>query len=64
LRTGSIPVVAICFVPASLGLLVGVAVVQAVFGSVHAITLAFGATLLGESVDYPELPADLRERAC
>ena len=49
----SIPVVAICFVPASLGLLVGVAVVQAVFGSVHAITLAFGATLLGESVDYP-----------
>ena len=49
----SIPVVAICFVPASLGLLVGVAVVQAVFGSVHAITFAFGATLLGEAVDYP-----------
>jgi predicted exporter len=49
----SIPVVAVCFVPAMVGLLVGVAVVQAVFGSVHAITLAFGATLLGESVDYP-----------
>ena len=49
----SLPVVAICFVPAALGLLAGVAVVQAAFGSVHAITLAFGATLLGEAVDYP-----------
>ena len=49
----SLPVVAISFVPASLGLLAGAAAVQAAFGSVHAITLAFGATLLGESVDYP-----------
>jgi predicted exporter len=49
----SIPVVAICFLPAMLGLLAGVAAVQAAFGSVHAITFAFGATLLGEAVDYP-----------
>ena len=49
----SLPIVAICFVPASLGLLAGTAAVQAAFGSVHAITFAFGATLLGESVDYP-----------
>ncbi|MEO8485924.1 MAG: hypothetical protein ABI585_06240 [Betaproteobacteria bacterium] len=49
----SLPVVAIAIVAAALGLVAGVAVVQAVFGSVHAITLAFGATLLGEAVDYP-----------
>ncbi len=39
--------------PTALGLLAGVLVVQAVFGSVHAITLGFAATLIGESVDYP-----------
>jgi predicted exporter len=68
----SLPVVAICFVPAALGLLLGVTVVQAAFGSVHAITFAFGATLLGEAVDYPSylltsgagtLSADERRRA-
>jgi predicted exporter len=39
--------------PVSLGLLGGVLVVQALFGSVHAITLGFAATLIGEAVDYP-----------
>ena len=34
-------------------MLVGVAVVQLVFGFVHGITLGFGATLIGEAVDYP-----------
>jgi predicted exporter len=39
--------------PVALGLLAGVLAVQLVFGSVHAITLGFGATLVGEAVDYP-----------
>lgn len=39
--------------PVAFGLLIGVLVVQALFGSVHAITLGFAATLVGEAVDYP-----------
>jgi predicted exporter len=45
--------VALVLAPTALGLLAGVIVVQALFGSVHAITLGFAATLVGESVDYP-----------
>lgn len=44
---------ALAFVPVASGLLVGVASVSLVFGGVHGITLAFGATLIGEAVDYP-----------
>ncbi|MCE3223871.1 MAG: conserved rane protein of unknown function [Nitrospira sp.] len=39
--------------PVVTGLLVGVAAVHLVFGFVHGITLGFGATLIGEAVDYP-----------
>ncbi|MBA2487197.1 MAG: MMPL family transporter [Nitrospira sp.] len=39
--------------PVLTGLLVGVATVQLVFGFVHGITLGFGATLIGEAIDYP-----------
>ncbi|HXC38389.1 MAG TPA: MMPL family transporter [Burkholderiales bacterium] len=39
--------------PVAFGLLLGMLLVQAVFGSVHALTVAFAATLLGEAVDYP-----------
>ncbi|QJR15724.1 MMPL family transporter [Usitatibacter palustris] len=39
--------------PVALGISAGVLAVQAGFGSVHAITLGFGATLVGEAVDYP-----------
>lgn len=39
--------------PVLSGLLVGVAVVSLAFGFVHGITLGFGATLIGEAVDYP-----------
>lgn len=39
--------------PVLTGLLVGVAAVQTWFGFVHGITLGFGATLIGEAVDYP-----------
>ena len=49
----SVPIVVLCFLPAATGLLVGVVAVGAWFGTVHGITLGFGATLLGEAVDYP-----------
>lgn len=39
--------------PVMTGLLFGISAVNLIFGSVHGITLAFGATLIGESVDYP-----------
>ncbi|MFZ3324223.1 MAG: MMPL family transporter [Usitatibacter sp.] len=45
--------VALVLTPTAFGLLAGVLVVQAFFGSVHAITLGFAATLIGEAVDYP-----------
>ena len=51
----SFSAVALCAVPALLGWLAGVAAVDVAFGGVHGITLAFGATLLGEAVDYPSL---------
>jgi predicted exporter len=46
-------VVLVCIVPALSGLLAGIVAVDLGFGSVHAIALGFGATLLGEAVDYP-----------
>ena len=49
----SIGLTMLAFVPVASGLLIGVAVVSLVFGGVHGITLAFGATLIGEAVDYP-----------
>jgi predicted exporter len=45
--------VALCFVPVASGIVVGIAAVSLAFGNVHAITLGFGATLIGEAVDYP-----------
>ena len=45
--------VALVLTPVTFGLLIGVLVVQALFGSVHGITLGFAATLIGEAVDYP-----------
>jgi predicted exporter len=38
--------------PAASGATAGVAAVSLAFGSVHGVTLGFGATLLGEGVDY------------
>ncbi len=38
--------------PVATGALVGIAAVALVFGTVHGITLGFGVTLIGESVDY------------
>ena len=45
--------VVLVIIPVAFGLLIGVLVVNGVFGSVHAITLGFAATLIGEAVDYP-----------
>ena len=45
--------VALSALPVLTGLLVGIAAVGALFGTVHGITLAFGATVIGEAVDYP-----------
>lgn len=45
--------VALSALPVLTGLVTGVAAVSLVFGSVHGLTLAFGATLIGEAVDYP-----------
>ena len=38
--------------PVASGVLAGVAAVSLGFGSVHGVTLGFGATLIGEAVDY------------
>ena len=38
--------------PVASGALVGIAAVSLGFGNVHGLTLAFGTTLIGESVDY------------
>lgn len=48
----SVPLVLLAFVPVATGALAGVAAVAAAVGTVHAITLGFGITLIGEAVDY------------
>jgi len=45
-------VLALAFVPVLSGAVVGIAAVSLVFRTVHGITLGFGATLIGEAVDY------------
>jgi len=45
--------VALSALPVLTGLVVGVAAVGTLFGTVHGITLAFGVTVIGEAVDYP-----------
>ena len=48
----SLRVLVLAFVPVVSGAVVGVAAVGVVFRTVHGITLGFGATLIGEAVDY------------
>ena len=48
----SLRVLALTLVPVASGALAGIAAVSLVFGSVHGVTLGFGATLIGEAVDY------------
>ncbi len=49
---GSVRALGVALLPVATGVLVGIASVGLVFGSVHAITLGFGTTLIGEAVDY------------
>ncbi|MES2562610.1 MAG: MMPL family transporter, partial [Pseudomonadota bacterium] len=48
----SVTVLTLGLLPVASGALAGVAAVSAGFGSVHGITLGFGATLIGEGADY------------
>jgi predicted exporter len=48
----SVRVVGLMLLPVLSGVLAGIAAVGVAFGSVHGVTLGFGATLLGEGVDY------------
>ena len=48
----SLPALGLGLLPVATGALVGVAAVAIGFGAVHGITLGFGITLIGESVDY------------
>jgi predicted exporter len=48
----SVPALVLGLVPVASGALAGIAAVALGFGSVHGITLGFGVTLIGESVDY------------
>jgi len=48
----SLPALALGLTPVASGALIGIAAVALGFGAVHGITLGFGITLIGESVDY------------
>lgn len=52
LAFGSLPALAVAALPVATGVVCGIAAVAAGFGTVHGMTLGFGATLIGESVDY------------
>ncbi len=64
-------ILVLAFVPVVTGALAGVAAVGVAFSAVHGITLGFGATLIGEAVDYavylltqtaPDAPVDATMR--
>jgi predicted exporter len=48
----SLPALALGLAPVASGAVIGIAAVALGFGVVHGITLGFGITLIGESVDY------------
>jgi predicted exporter len=48
----SLPALILGLLPVASGALIGIAAVALGFGAVHGITLGFGITLIGESVDY------------
>jgi predicted exporter len=52
LAFGRVSALAIATVPVASGVVAGIAGTSLVFGQVHGMTLGFGATLIGESVDY------------
>jgi predicted exporter len=48
----SLPALGLGLLPVASGALLGIAAVALGFGAVHGVTLGFGVTLIGESVDY------------
>ena len=52
LAFASVPALFVALLPVATGVAAGIAAVGVGFGSVHGITLAFGSTLIGETVDY------------
>jgi predicted exporter len=52
LAFASLRALAVGMLPVATGMAAGIAAVAVGFGSVHAMTLGFGATLIGETVDY------------
>jgi predicted exporter len=48
----SLPALGLGLLPVATGALLGIACVALGFGAVHGVTLGFGITLIGESVDY------------
>jgi|CXWL01.1.fsa_nt_gi predicted exporter len=52
LAFASLPALLVAMLPVATGVLAGIAVVSLGFGTVHGITLGFGTTLIGETVDY------------
>ncbi len=52
LAFASLPALAVALLPVATGVLAGIATVALLFGQVHGIALGFGATLIGEAVDY------------
>ncbi len=52
LAFGRVLAVGLAALPVLSGVVMGVAAVALLFGTVHGMTLGFGATLIGESVDY------------
>ena len=52
LAFASLPALGAALLPVGTGVLAGITAVSLGFGGVHGITLGFGATLIGEAVDY------------
>ena len=52
LAFASLPALLVAALPVATGVVAGIAAVSLVFGGVHAMTLGFGTTLIGEAVDY------------
>ena len=61
-RFRSLWVVMVIVVPLAIGAAAGALAVQLAFGFVHGITLGFGMTMLGVTVDYPVLLIGHRKR--
>lgn len=62
LRFRSPWVLGVIAIPVMLGAMAGALVVQLAFGFVHAVTIGFGMTMLGVTVDYPVLLVGHRKR--